>query len=210
MDVNQKCGLFPFDMPWRYHICIAKCLYSYRDYLPENLDKTTATIGTLSIDDERDDNNKLCRERTGSRMSFMVGKFESSDYDLASFWPVNLFALPKAGKHKKQSFIATRWCLFTNTYINQFSGVFSTKIQGQIRWKSNTQLRWNFFQESGFGGGGGVIIRVNLLKFTARRHPAGFHVLDSMWVMSRACAVAFKLPWPLREVVVVVPFVINA
>ena len=46
MDVNQKCGLFPFDMPWRYHICIAKCLYSYRDYLPENLDKTT--IGSLA------------------------------------------------------------------------------------------------------------------------------------------------------------------
>ena len=154
MDVNQKWGLFPFDMPWQYHICIAKCLYSYRDYLPENLDKTTATIGTLSIDDERDDNNKLCRERTGSRMSFMVGKFESSDYDLASFWPVNLFALPKAGKHKKESFIATHWCLFSNTYINQFSGVFSTKIQGRIRRKSNTQLRWNFFQESGFGGGG--------------------------------------------------------
>ena len=45
MDVNQKWGLFPFDMPWQYHICIAKCLYSYRDYLPENLDKTT--IGSL-------------------------------------------------------------------------------------------------------------------------------------------------------------------
>ena len=133
MDVNQKCGLFPFDMPWPYHICIAKCLHSNRDYLPENLDKTTAIIGTLSIDDERDDDNQLCHERTGSRMSFMVGKFESSDYDLASFCPVNLFALPKAGKHKKESFIATHWCLFTNTYINQFSGVFSTKIQGQIR-----------------------------------------------------------------------------
>lgn len=75
MDVNQKWGLFPFDMPWQYHICIAKCLYSYRDYLPENLDKTT--IGSLSIDNERDDNDELFRERTGSRMSLIVGKFES-------------------------------------------------------------------------------------------------------------------------------------
>ena len=75
MDVNQKWGLFPFDMPWQYHICIARCLYSYRDYLPENLDKTT--IGSLSIDNERDDNNELFRERTGSRMSLIVGKFKS-------------------------------------------------------------------------------------------------------------------------------------
>jgi len=51
-------------------------------------------------------------------------------HDLASFWPVNPFASGKAKKHK-QSFNATRWCLFTKTYINRFSGVFSTKIQEQ-------------------------------------------------------------------------------
>ena len=31
-------GLFPFNMPWRYQVCIAKCLYSsssHRDDLPE-------------------------------------------------------------------------------------------------------------------------------------------------------------------------------
>ena len=50
-------------------------------------------------------------------------------YDLASLWPVKLFASRKAGKHKQESFNATRWCFFTNTYIKRFSGVFSTKIQ---------------------------------------------------------------------------------
>ena len=58
-----------------------------------------------------------------------------TDHDLASFWPVNPFASGKAKKHK-QSFNETRWCLFTNmtkTYINRFSGGFSTKIQEQIR-----------------------------------------------------------------------------
>ena len=43
----------------------------------------------------------------------------------------------------------------------------------------------------------GGIMRVNLLTFTPGRQSAGFHVLDSMWMMSRACAVAFNLPWPL-------------
>ena len=52
-------------------------------------------------------------------------------HDLASFWPVNPFASGKAKKHQ-QSFNATRWCLFTKTYINRFSGVFSTKMQEQI------------------------------------------------------------------------------
>ena len=52
-------------------------------------------------------------------------------HDLASFWPLNPFASGKAKKHK-QSFNATRWCLFTKTYINRFSGVFSTKMQEQI------------------------------------------------------------------------------
>ena len=29
-------------MPWRYHICFAKCLYSYRDDLPETVDRSIA------------------------------------------------------------------------------------------------------------------------------------------------------------------------
>ena len=43
----------------------------------------------------------------------------------------------------------------------------------------------------------GVKIRVNLLTLTARRQATGFHVLDSMWTTSRACAVALNSPWPL-------------
>ena len=39
MDSNRKQDLFPFYMPWRHHICIDKCHYSYRDDLPENLPK---------------------------------------------------------------------------------------------------------------------------------------------------------------------------
>ena len=34
-------------------------------------------LGTLSINDERDDDDELHRERTGSRTSFTAGKFES-------------------------------------------------------------------------------------------------------------------------------------
>ena len=30
-DVNRKWGRFPYNMPWRYQICISKCLYSCRD-----------------------------------------------------------------------------------------------------------------------------------------------------------------------------------
>lgn len=36
MHVNQKWCLFSFNMPWCYQICIAKCLYSYRDDMLEN------------------------------------------------------------------------------------------------------------------------------------------------------------------------------
>lgn len=32
---NQKQDLFSFYMPWRYHICIDKCQYSYGGGLPE-------------------------------------------------------------------------------------------------------------------------------------------------------------------------------
>ena len=41
-DSNRKQALFPVYKPWRHHICIDKSHYSYRDDLPENLDKTTA------------------------------------------------------------------------------------------------------------------------------------------------------------------------
>lgn len=34
-------AVFLWKMPWRYKICIAKCLYSFRDDFPENLGKTT-------------------------------------------------------------------------------------------------------------------------------------------------------------------------
>ena len=42
MQVNRKSAFFSFTMPRGYHICIAKCFYSYTDELPENLIKTTA------------------------------------------------------------------------------------------------------------------------------------------------------------------------
>ena len=35
------------------------------------------TIGILSIEDERDDDDELHHERTGSRTSFKAGKFDS-------------------------------------------------------------------------------------------------------------------------------------
>ena len=40
---RASTGTVPFSLLlWDYHICIAKCLYSYTDDLPENLTKTTA------------------------------------------------------------------------------------------------------------------------------------------------------------------------
>ena len=41
IHVNQKWALFPFEIPWRYQICIARFLYSYRNNLLESLCKTT-------------------------------------------------------------------------------------------------------------------------------------------------------------------------
>ena len=40
--LNRKYGLLPFSMPWRYRICFAKYLYSYKEDLPDNVGKTTA------------------------------------------------------------------------------------------------------------------------------------------------------------------------
>ena len=37
----------------------------------------------------------------------------------------------------------------------------------------------------------------NTSKSITGRQVAGFHVLDSLWMTSRACAVAFKSPRPL-------------
>ena len=43
-DVRQPemSSFFSFNMPWRYQICVSKCLYSYRDDLPKNLFQITA------------------------------------------------------------------------------------------------------------------------------------------------------------------------
>ena len=48
--VNRKRVLLPFclDATELVQICIARCLYSYRDDLPENLGKTTAQEGKKS------------------------------------------------------------------------------------------------------------------------------------------------------------------
>ena len=43
----------------------------------ELLQTFAEAIGTLSIDDEKDDDDELRRERTGSRTSFTAGKFET-------------------------------------------------------------------------------------------------------------------------------------
>ena len=40
--VNRKWAFFSFNKPWRHHICIAKCLNSYRDNFPKKLFKITA------------------------------------------------------------------------------------------------------------------------------------------------------------------------
>ena len=34
---QPEVSLFSFNMPWSCQICLAKCLYSYRDHLSENL-----------------------------------------------------------------------------------------------------------------------------------------------------------------------------
>ena len=39
---NRNWGLFPYNMPGRYQICIGKRPYSCREYLSETLGKTTA------------------------------------------------------------------------------------------------------------------------------------------------------------------------
>ena len=42
--VNRKWAFFSLNMPWHGQICIAKCLYSFRDDLPKNLLKITAQV----------------------------------------------------------------------------------------------------------------------------------------------------------------------
>ena len=56
----------------------------------------------------------------------------------------DLFASRKAGKHKRESFDATRWCLFAKTCINRFSGVFSTKIQRKYTLKLEYAVEMKF------------------------------------------------------------------
>ena len=97
--------------------------------------------------------------------------------------------------HKQESFYATRWCLFTKTYINRFSGNFLVQ-----KYKRTNTLKVEYAIEMKFLSEKWIMevnIRVNLLTFTAGRQAAGFHVLESMWTTSRVCAVAFKSPRPL-------------
>ena len=42
--VNRKWTFFSFNMPWRYQICTANCLYSCRDDLPKLLFEITAQV----------------------------------------------------------------------------------------------------------------------------------------------------------------------
>ena len=48
-DSNWKQHLYPFYMPWRHHIYIDKCHYSYRDDLPENLPTLKRLILTRNV-----------------------------------------------------------------------------------------------------------------------------------------------------------------
>ena len=41
--VNRKWAFFSFNMRWRYQICIVRCLYLYRDDLPQNLLKKSTS-----------------------------------------------------------------------------------------------------------------------------------------------------------------------
>ena len=41
-SIGRKVFSLLIYMPWQYQICIAKCLYSYRNDLPQNLGETTA------------------------------------------------------------------------------------------------------------------------------------------------------------------------
>ena len=81
------------------------------------------------------------------------------------------FASRNTGKHKQESINATRWCLFTKTYINRFSGVFSTKIQRANTLKVEYAIGMKFLSGKWIWG---LKIRVNLLKFTTGRQVAGF------------------------------------
>ena len=40
--VKQKWGIFPFNIPWRYEMCLAMYLYSYWEKLPKTLGKIAA------------------------------------------------------------------------------------------------------------------------------------------------------------------------
>lgn len=49
MDGNRKWGVISFNLPWRYHICLTKFLYSYRDDIRENSCRTTAHESETSV-----------------------------------------------------------------------------------------------------------------------------------------------------------------
>ena len=85
-----------------------------------------------------------------------------------------------------------------SSYIKRFSRVFRTKIQRKNALKVKQASEMKFLSGKWILG---VKTHVNLLTFTAGRQTAGFHVLDSMWTTSRACAVAFKSSRSLPVVV---------
>ena len=74
-------------------------------------------------------------------MLLIVGKFESKGYHLASFRPVNLFALPKAENTKKKISLQLAGACSRRPISIDFLVFLVQKYKEQIRRKSNTQLR---------------------------------------------------------------------
>ena len=86
--------------------------------------------------------------------------------------------------------------VYEDVYNSIFCRVFLVlKYKEQIRWKSNTQLRWNFFQKSGFRGGKTCTSTFTHVHCWTPND--GFSRSQHMWMTSRACAIAFKSPRPL-------------
>ena len=49
--VNRKWAVFSFNMRWRYQICIVRCLYLYRNDLPQNVLKKSTSGWHASLKD---------------------------------------------------------------------------------------------------------------------------------------------------------------
>ena len=77
---------------------------------------------------------------------------KSLQYDLAFFWPVNFLLREKLENTNKK---VSKWLAGACLRIpisTDFLIVLVQKYKEQIHWKSNTQSRWNFFQEVDLGG----------------------------------------------------------